>query len=107
MAKLTRSTVFTSADPQKETPLDKTTRIVREIQYGEAEQRRIKTTRLRNTAQGLLHAKTARYLLSLRRRRAVFPRLPRVRRIPPGGQITENINDASRSNVRPRVNRRP
>jgi len=48
MAKLTRSTVFTSADPQKETPLDKTTRIVREIQYGEAEQRRIKTTRLRN-----------------------------------------------------------
>ena len=48
MAKLTESTVFTSTDPKKETPLDKTTRIVREIQDGEAEQRRIKTTRLRN-----------------------------------------------------------
>lgn len=48
MAKLTKSTVFTSANPKKETPLDKTTRIVREIQDKEAEQRRIKTTRLRN-----------------------------------------------------------
>ena len=48
MAKLTKSTVFTSAEPKKETPLDKTARIVKEIQDGEAEQRRTKTARLRN-----------------------------------------------------------
>lgn len=47
MAKLANTTVFTTAGHKKETPLDKTTRIVREIQDGEVEQRKIKTVRLR------------------------------------------------------------
>ena len=48
MAKLEKSTVYTTADPQKETSLDKTTRIVRKMQDGEAEKRQIKMSRLRN-----------------------------------------------------------
>jgi hypothetical protein len=41
-------TVSTIAKPRKETPLDKTTRIVRRIKREEAEIREVKTARLRN-----------------------------------------------------------
>jgi hypothetical protein len=47
MAKLSRDTVFTSTTAAKETTLDKTTRIVREITEGEAEKRQTKMARLR------------------------------------------------------------
>ena len=48
MTKLAKNTVFTIARPRKETPLDKTERIVRRIKSEEAEIREVKTTRLRN-----------------------------------------------------------
>lgn len=47
MAKLAKTTVYTSATPDKETMLDKTTRIVRRINDDEAEVRHVKTARLR------------------------------------------------------------
>lgn len=48
MARLTKETVFKASTPKSETAMDKTTRIVREITEGEAEQRHIKMARLRN-----------------------------------------------------------
>ncbi len=48
MAKLAMKTVFTTAEPQKETPLEKTARVVREINEEETEIRDVKTERLRN-----------------------------------------------------------
>ncbi|AGI66672.1 hypothetical protein OAN307_c09530 [Octadecabacter antarcticus 307] len=48
MAKLDKTTIYTAADPAKETMLDKTARIAREIKDGDIEQREIKTARLRN-----------------------------------------------------------
>ncbi len=48
MTKLAKTTVFTTTGAKKETPLDKTTRIVRRITDDEAEIRHVKTTRLRN-----------------------------------------------------------
>lgn len=48
MTKLAKNTVFTIAKPRKETPLDKTTRIVRRIKSEESEIREVKTARLRN-----------------------------------------------------------
>lgn len=47
MANLTKMTDFTSTSSQKETPLDKTTRIVRRITKEEAELRHQKAARLR------------------------------------------------------------
>jgi hypothetical protein len=47
MANLAKTNVFTSTSAQKETPLDKTTRIVRRITEDEAEVRHQKTARLR------------------------------------------------------------
>ncbi len=47
MANLAKTTVFTSYTSPKETPLDKTTRIVRRITEDEAEVRHQKTARLR------------------------------------------------------------
>lgn len=47
MAKLTKSTVFPTSAPRRETPMEKTTRAVNEILEGEAEERQIKTARLR------------------------------------------------------------
>lgn len=47
MTKLTNATVFKTHKPQKETPMDKTTRAVREILEGEAEKSQVKTARLR------------------------------------------------------------
>lgn len=47
MANLAKSTFFTSDSSTKETPLDKTTRIVRRITEDEAEVRHQKTARLR------------------------------------------------------------
>ena len=47
MANLAKTTVFTSTSDQKETPLDKTTRIVRRITEDEADVRHQKTARLR------------------------------------------------------------
>lgn len=47
MANLAKTTVFTSTNTQKETPLDKTTRIVRRINDDETEARHQKTARLR------------------------------------------------------------
>ena len=47
MAKLTKESVFKMSPPASETAMDKTTRIVREIIDGEAEQRRAKMARLR------------------------------------------------------------
>jgi hypothetical protein len=48
MAKLAKSTVYTTTSPRKETSLDKTTRIVKRIQDGDTKQRHIKMSRLRN-----------------------------------------------------------
>lgn len=47
MAKLTKSTVFKVQGPSPETPMDKTTRIVRKMVEEEAEQRQTKNDRLR------------------------------------------------------------
>jgi hypothetical protein len=47
MTKLTKTTLFKDSKPLKETLMDKTTRVVREILDEEAEQRQIKTSRLR------------------------------------------------------------
>ena len=47
MVKLTKSNVFTTPKPRAETLMDKTTRAVRGITEGEAENRAIKTARLR------------------------------------------------------------
>ncbi len=47
MANLAKTAVFTSTSSQKETLLDKTTRIVRRITEDEAELRHQKTARLR------------------------------------------------------------
>ncbi|MCF7728352.1 hypothetical protein [Sulfitobacter sp. M22] len=47
MAKLLKSTVFSSDTSPKETSLDKTTRIMRRITQDEAEVRHQKTARLR------------------------------------------------------------
>ena len=47
MANLAKTTVFTPNNSPKETPLDKTTRIVRRITEDEAEVRHQKTARLR------------------------------------------------------------
>ncbi|WP_208350385.1 hypothetical protein [Pseudaestuariivita rosea] len=48
MAKLTKTNVFKTQTPKAETPMDKTTRIVRKMVEEEAEQRQIKIDRLRN-----------------------------------------------------------
>ncbi|WP_299729354.1 hypothetical protein [uncultured Tateyamaria sp.] len=48
MAKLTKTSVFKAQGPKSETPLDKTTRIVRKMVEEEAEQRQAKNDRLRN-----------------------------------------------------------
>ena len=47
MTKLSKITDFTLTKLKKETPLDKTTRIVRRITEDEAEIRHLKTSRLR------------------------------------------------------------
>lgn len=47
MAKRTKTTVFKAQVPKAETPMDKTTRIVRKMIGEEAEQRQIKNDRLR------------------------------------------------------------
>ncbi|MCK0150673.1 hypothetical protein MWU54_11605 [Marivita sp. S6314] len=48
MAKLTKTSVFKAQGPKVETPMDKTTRIVRKMVEEEAEQRQAKNDRLRN-----------------------------------------------------------
>jgi hypothetical protein len=48
MAKLTKTTVFKAHNSKPETPMDKTTRVVRKLIDDEAEQRQAKLTRLRN-----------------------------------------------------------
>ena len=47
MAKLTKTSVFKTQNPKPETPMEKTTRIVRSIVDEEAEQRQTKIARLR------------------------------------------------------------
>lgn len=47
MAKLNKSTLFKPLKPRSETPMDKTTRAVREILDQETQQREVKTERLR------------------------------------------------------------
>ncbi len=47
MTKLTKTNLFKSTKPRNETPMEKTTRLVRGIRDGETEQRQAKTTRLR------------------------------------------------------------
>lgn len=47
MTKIVKKTVITTAAPEKETLLDKTTRIVRQITDDEADVRHVKTARLR------------------------------------------------------------
>ncbi|GFE67308.1 hypothetical protein [Litoreibacter roseus] len=47
MAKLTKLSVFKAQNPTVETPLDKTTRIVRKMAEEETEQRQAKNNRLR------------------------------------------------------------
>ncbi|MCK0097104.1 hypothetical protein MWU60_16125 [Yoonia sp. F2084L] len=48
MAKLTKKSVFKSYDTKPETPMDKTTRVVRKMVDDDAEERQAKITRLRN-----------------------------------------------------------
>ncbi len=48
MAKLTKTNLFKAQGPKVETPIDKTTRIVRKMVKEEAEQRQAKNDRLRN-----------------------------------------------------------
>lgn len=48
MAKLTKTTLFKAQMPKPETAMDKTTRNVKQIVDGEAEERLVKMTRLRN-----------------------------------------------------------
>lgn len=48
MAKLAKTTLFTSAEAPKETALDKTTRIVRRMNDEDAERRHLKAARLRS-----------------------------------------------------------
>lgn len=48
MTKFDKMAKFTNAGPEKETPLDKTARIVRRIAKEDAEVRHLKTARLRN-----------------------------------------------------------
>ncbi|NSX56979.1 hypothetical protein [Parasulfitobacter algicola] len=48
MAKLTKTSVFKAQGSKAETPLDKTTRVVRKMVEEEAEQRQTKINRLRN-----------------------------------------------------------
>lgn len=47
MAKHTKKSVFKEHFPRSETPMDKTTRVARQMVEDEAEQRRFKMTRLR------------------------------------------------------------
>jgi len=47
LAKLTKTSVFKAQIPKAETPLDKTTRIVRKMVEEQAEQRQAKYNRLR------------------------------------------------------------
>ena len=47
MAKLTKTSVFKAQGPGAETPMDKTTRIVRKMADEEAEERQAKNDRLR------------------------------------------------------------
>ncbi|WP_299508549.1 hypothetical protein [uncultured Roseobacter sp.] len=47
MPKPTKTTLFKALDPQPETAMDKTTRVVREIIDEEAQQRQVKIARLR------------------------------------------------------------
>ncbi len=48
MAKLTKTTAFKVQVPKQETPMDKTSRIVRTMVDEESEKRQVKNTRLRN-----------------------------------------------------------
>lgn len=48
MAKLAKTNLFTSAAAPKETALDKTTRIFRRMNEEDAEERHLKTARLRS-----------------------------------------------------------
>ncbi len=48
MAKLTKTDVFKAYDSKPETPMEKTTRVVRKIVDEDAEKRQDKITRLRN-----------------------------------------------------------
>lgn len=48
MAKLTKKNVFKAYDVKPEDKMDKTTRVVRRMVDGDAEERQAKTTRLRN-----------------------------------------------------------
>ncbi|KIN71940.1 hypothetical protein [Sulfitobacter guttiformis] len=47
MARLAKATIQATKTPQKETPLEKTTRISRRMNNDEAEVRHVKTARLR------------------------------------------------------------
>lgn len=47
MAKLTKSSLFKAQIPKAETPMDKTTRIVRKLVEEETQQRQAKNDRLR------------------------------------------------------------
>jgi len=48
MAKLTKKNVFKAYDAKPETPMDKTTRVVRKMVDEDSEERQAKITRLRN-----------------------------------------------------------
>ena len=48
MTKLTKSNLFKAYDSKPETPMDKTTRVVRQMVDEETEQRQAKNSRLRN-----------------------------------------------------------
>jgi hypothetical protein len=48
MVKLTKTDVFKTYDSKPETPMDKTTRVVRKMVDEDAEKRQVKISRLRN-----------------------------------------------------------
>jgi hypothetical protein len=48
MAKLTKENVYKAYDAKPETPMDKTTRVVRKMVDEDTEERQAKITRLRN-----------------------------------------------------------
>lgn len=60
MAKLAKTTAFTSAAPPKETAMDKTTRIARQMTQEDAEKRQIKTARLRSDRAKMKAGKVAK-----------------------------------------------
>ncbi|MCO4844091.1 MAG: hypothetical protein KC439_14520 [Yoonia sp.] len=64
MAKLAKTTLLTTAAPQKETAMEKTTRIARRMTREDAEKRQLKAARLRSDRVKMQADETAGTILS-------------------------------------------